>query len=151
AATTMRLVGRPGNRLDPRSFPMRIRLGLSWSLVLILLPAAPCWAQKKVPDGAKALLLFGGQRQHHGYRDQAFYLSSVLEDTGRCEVTIVEDAAILETPAMDKYDLILVTADRRDPEFHLTAGQQEALLGWVKSGHGYISIHGADNAPPDWL
>jgi type 1 glutamine amidotransferase len=130
---------------------MRIRRLLGWSLALTLLAAAPCWAQKKVPGGAKVLLLSGGQRQHHGYRDQAFYLSGVLEDTGHYEVTIVEDAAILETPALGKYDLIVVTADRRDPEFKFTEGQQRALLGWVKAGHGYVSIHGADNAPPDWL
>jgi uncharacterized protein len=130
---------------------MHIRHGLNWSLALVLLLASPGWAQKKVPDGAKVLLLSGGQRQHHGYRDQAFYLSSVLEDTGRYEVTIDEDAAVLQTPAMDKYDLIIAMADRRDPEFKFTEDQQRALLGWVKAGHGYVSIHGADNAPPDWL
>jgi type 1 glutamine amidotransferase len=108
-------------------------------------------AQKKAPDGAKVLLLSGGARQHHGYRDQAFYLSAALEDTGRFEVTIGEDAALLETPAMARYDLIVALADRRDPEFKYTRFQQEALLSWVKAGHGYVSIHGADNAAPDWV
>jgi type 1 glutamine amidotransferase len=79
------------------------------------------------------------------------YLANVLEDTGRFEVTIDEDAAILETPAMAKYNLIIVNADRRDPEFMFTKSQQAALLAWVKSGHGYVSIHGADNAAPDWI
>ena len=100
-------------------------------------------AQKKAPGGAKVFLLSGGQRQHHGYRDQAFYLASVLENTGRFEVTIGEEAAILETPAIRKYDLIIVNADRRDPEFKFTTSQQEALFEFVRSGHGYISIHGA--------
>ena len=59
----------------------------------------------------------GGKRQHHGYRDQALYLSGTLENTGRFQVTICEDAAILETPAMSKYDLLIVNADRRDDEF----------------------------------
>ncbi len=108
-------------------------------------------AQKKAPKGAKVLLLTGGQREHHGYRDQALYLAGALEDTRRYQVTINEDAAILETPAMAKYDLIIVNADRRDEEFKFTAAQQEALLNWVKAGHGYVSIHGADNAAPDWL
>src|SRR3982751_724050 len=107
---------------------MRIRRQLGWSLALTLLAAAPCWAQKKAPDGAKGLLRTGRQRQHHGYRDQAFYLSNVLEDTGRCEVTTDEDAAILEGSAMGKYDLIVVLADRRDPEFKFTEPQQKALL-----------------------
>ena len=69
----------------------------------------------------------------------------------RFEVTIGEDAAILETPAMRKYDLIIVNADRRDPEFKFTEGQQKAIFEFVRSGHGYVSIHGADNAAKDWL
>src|SRR4029078_4259613 len=78
-------------------------------------------------------------------------LAELLENTGRFEVTLGEDAAILETPAMRKYDLILVNADRRDPEFKYTKAQQESLLEFVRSGHGYVSIHGANNAAPDWL
>ena len=32
-------------------------------------------------------------------------------------------------------------ADRRDPEFRLTHGQQEALLQFVRSGKGFFSWH----------
>jgi type 1 glutamine amidotransferase len=112
---------------------------------------SPAWAQKKSPGGAKIYLLSGGQRQHHGYRDQAFYLAELLENTGRFEVTLGEDAAILETPAIRKYALIIANADRRDPEFKYTKAQQQALLEYVRSGGGYVSIHGANNAAPDWL
>jgi type 1 glutamine amidotransferase len=118
---------------------------------LVCCPVNLALAQKKAPAGAKVLLLSGGQRQHHGYRDQALYLSAALENTGRFQVTINEDAAILETPAMKKYDLIIMAADRRDDESKLTAGQQEAIFELVRSGVGYISIHGADNAAKDWL
>jgi len=127
------------------------RRPLALVLATVALLAPPAVAQKKAPGGAKVLLLSGGQREHHGYREQAFYLAGLLEDTGRYQVTIAEDAAILETPAMDRYQLIIVTADRRDPEFRLTEPQQRALLDWVKAGHGYVSIHAADNAAPDWL
>jgi type 1 glutamine amidotransferase len=126
-------------------------LALALGFVAATLIAPASYAQKKAPNGAKVLLLTGGQRQHHGYRDQAFYLAGALEDTGRYEVTINEDGAILESPAMAKYDLIIVNADRRDPEFKFTKSQQEALLSWIKAGHGYVSIHGADNAAPDWV
>lgn len=108
-------------------------------------------AQKKNPGGVPVLLLTGGQREHHGYRDQAFYLAGLLEDTGRYRVTICEDASVLTTPAMKNYKLIIVNADRRDPEFKFTEEQQRALLSSVKGGLGYVSIHGADNAAPDWL
>src|SRR3954454_15864161 len=105
---------------------------LALTVTGLLAPAAR--AQKKAPNGAKVLLLTGGARQHHGYRDQAFYLANALEDTGRYEVTLAEDAAILETPALGKYDLIIVNADRRDDEFKFTKAQQEAIFRHVKSG-----------------
>jgi type 1 glutamine amidotransferase len=120
-------------------------------LILSGCAAQPALAQKDVPQGAKVLLLSGGRRQHHGYRDQALYLAGALENTGRFQVTIGEDAAILETPALRKYDLIVVTADRRDDEFKFTPGQQEAIFDFVRSGHGYVSIHAANNAAKDWL
>jgi type 1 glutamine amidotransferase len=79
------------------------------------------------------------------------YLAAALENTGRLEVTIDEDASILETPAMRKYDLMIMSADRRDPEFKLTRSQQEAIFEFVRTGRGYVSIHAADNAAADWL
>ena len=95
-------------------------------------------AQQKVKGGAKVLMLSGGQRDHHGYRRQAFLLQKALEDTKQLEVTISEEAAILETPALAKYDLIVAMADRRDPEFHLSEGQQRALLQFVDGGKGFF-------------
>lgn len=126
-------------------------VGIAMSFLVTGLMVTPAIAQKKAPAGAKVLLLSGGARQHHGYREQALYLAGALEDTGRFEVTIAEDAAILLTPAMAKYDILIVNADRRDPEFKFNKEEQQALLDWVKAGHGYVSIHGADNAAPDWL
>jgi type 1 glutamine amidotransferase len=120
-------------------------------VVVIGCLAGPAWAQKKAPGGARILLLSGGQRQHHGYRDQAFYLAELLENTGRYEVTMGEEAAILESPALRKYDLIIANADRRDPEFKYTRSQQAAILDSIRSGQGYVSIHAADNAAADWL
>ena len=119
---------------------------------LLLVAAGPsASAQKKNPDGVPVLLLTGGQREHHGYRDQGLYLARLLEDTGRYRVTICEDAAILTTDALKKYRVLIVNADRRDPEHKFTEEQQRALLSAVEGGLGYVSIHGADNAAPDWL
>jgi type 1 glutamine amidotransferase len=119
--------------------------------VVLAVSPALAFAQRKVPQGAKVLLLSGGQREHHGYREQALYLAGTLEDTRRFQVTICEDAAIVETPALEKYDLVILTADRRDPEFKFTPLQQKAIHEYVKNGHGFVSIHGADNAPADWI
>ena len=55
---------------------------IGFGLVMIGCLAPAAHAQKKAPGGAKVYLLSGGQRQHHGYRDQAFYLAEALENTG---------------------------------------------------------------------
>ena len=124
-----------------------ITLGI---VAIALADPAPAHAQKKNPDGTKVLLLSGGQREHHGYRDQAYSLARTLEDTGRYRVTIVEDAAVVETPALKKYDMIILTADRRDDEFKFTTAQQTAILDAVRGGTSFVSIHAADNAAKDW-
>ena len=107
--------------------------------------------QKKVPQGAKILLLSGGQREHHAYRRQSELLQKVLEGTKQFEVTICEDAAILETPGLAKYAAIVAMADRRDPEFRLTESQQKALLKYVHDGKGFFSLHGFCCADKTWV
>ena len=106
--------------------------------------------QQKVEGGAQVLMLSGGQRNHHGYRRQAYLLQKLLEDTKQLQVTISEDAAILETPALAKYDLIVAMADRRDPEFRFTEGQQKALIQFVHDGKGLFSLHGFCCAEQHW-
>jgi type 1 glutamine amidotransferase len=127
----------------------RILLPLAAAVVLFYPSASP--AQLKAPNGAKILLLSGGQRQHHGYRRQANLLQKVLEATKQFEVAICEDAAIVETPALAKYAAIVAMADRRDPEFRLTEGQQRAVLQYVREGKGFFSLHGFCCADPTWV
>src|ERR1700687_4313785 len=104
--------------MDPWRFrDMLARIILAAGLATWILGTAETPGQQSVPGGAKILLLSGGLRNHHGYRRQANVLQKALEDTKRFEVTICEDAAILETPALVKYDVIVPMADRRDPEF----------------------------------
>lgn len=132
---------------------MRTR-NLAFAFLFLLLGGVstiPARAQLSNPNGLPVLILSGGQRQHHGYREQSLYLAKTLENTGRYRTSIVEDASILESPALDNYAIIIATADRRDPEHKMTEAQQKALFAYVRAGHGYVSIHGADNAPPDWL
>jgi type 1 glutamine amidotransferase len=128
---------------------MRLTLG---TLILLVSVAPGAMAQRKNPEGVAVLLLSGGQREHHGYREQANALARALEETGRYRVTIVEDAAVLETPALVRYRAVIVLADRRDPEFRLHASQQRALLDYVRdrANGGLVSLHAADNAAPDW-
>jgi uncharacterized protein len=113
--------------------------------------ASYSFAQLKAPGGAKVLLLSGGQRNHHGYRRQTHLLQRLLEETRQFETTICEDAAILESPSLGKYDAIVAMADRRDPEFRLSEAQQEALLKFVHDGKGFFSFHAFCCADKTWL
>jgi type 1 glutamine amidotransferase len=121
------------------------------ALFIATFPAHFATAQQKAPNGAKVLMLSGGQREHHAYRRQSFLLQKLLEDTKRFQVTICEDAAILESPALAKYDVVVAMADRRDPEFRLTEGQQRALLKFVHDGKGFFSFHGFCCADKTWV
>lgn len=129
---------------------MNIRTGVIVVAIAMGFCPAPAAGQQKAPQGAKVLLLSGGQRAHHAYRRQAQLLQKALEDTKQFEVTICEDAVILETPALAKYDVIVATADRRDPEFRLTELQQRALLKAVHDGKGFFSLHGFCCADKSW-
>jgi type 1 glutamine amidotransferase len=129
----------------------RYSLAVSALFGLIFSSPNATLAQQKVPGGAKVLMLSGGQRHHHAYRRQAFLLQKALEDSKQLEVTICEDAAILETPALAKYDLIVAMADRRDPEFRFTDSQQRDLLQFVHGGKGFFSLHGFCCAEQHWL
>jgi uncharacterized protein len=64
-------------------------------LTLACLSTTPALPLEKAKDSghAKVLLLTRGQRNHHSDRDQVLYLANALEDTGRSEVTIGEDAS----------------------------------------------------------
>lgn len=124
---------------------------LSIGVVALVVAAPAARAQQNVPQGAKVLLLSGGQRNHHGYRRQTQLLQKALEDTKQFQVTVCEDAAILGTPALAKYDLIVAMADRRDPEFRLSEPQQRALLKFVHDGKGFFSLHGFCCADRAWV
>jgi hypothetical protein len=125
------------------------------AISVVILTGTIAWApepigQKKAPDGIKVLLVSGGQREHHGYRQQAHYLQKVLEDTGKFQVTITEEAAVLETDALRKYDVVVLSADRRDDEHRLSEKQQQSLLDYVAAGKGLVSLHGFCCAANDW-
>jgi len=128
--------------------PRTILVSTFW--LLLGLPVA-MEAQHKALQGVKLLLLSGGQRDHHAYRRQTYLLQKLLEDTKQFQVTICEDAAILETPSVRQYDAIVAMADRRDPEFRLSEAQQRALLQLVHDGKGFFSFHGFCCADKSWV
>jgi type 1 glutamine amidotransferase len=130
---------------------MKRQLSTVLAVLLWVGTASEGLSQQNVKGGAKVLMLSGGQRNHHGYRRQAFLLQKLLEDTKLLEVTICEDAAILETLGLAKYDLIVAMADRRDPEFRFPPGQQKALVQFVHDdGKGLFSLHGFCCAEQHW-
>lgn len=129
-----------------------MKTGLALLVSVVCALPGTAFSQQKAPEGAKKVLLLpGGQRNHHAYRRQAHLLQKLLEDTKRFEVTLCEDAALLETSALARYDLVVATADRRDAEFKLTEPQQRGLLTFVQNGKGLYSLHGFCCADKTWV
>ena len=84
-------------------------------------------------------LVFSGGEIHDGIGcgDE---IQKILEESGQFDITRVnDDLSVLESPNLDKFDLIV---------FYYTIGeitdaQKNGLLNWVASGKGYVGIHSA--------
>ena len=92
------------------------RTSLSLALATLVLATSAAPAQQNVPTGAKVLLLSGGQRNHHGYRRQAQLLQKALEDSKQFQVTLCEDAALLELVRRDDHVLDPFRGPRSPPD-----------------------------------
>lgn len=87
----------------------------------------------------KQVLLLGGPNPSHQPRDVAAYVADHLEESGGIKVTLTEDAGVLESPALDAYDAILLylnTQESRWPQ-----DKEAALHNAVSRGIGLFVLH----------
>lgn len=87
----------------------------------------------------KEILLLGGPNPAHSPRDVAAYAADHLEARGGARVTISEDAAILESDAVEAYDAILLYLNTQEERW--PAGREAALLDAVGRGTGLFVLH----------
>jgi type 1 glutamine amidotransferase len=91
-----------------------------------------------------------------GYRHDVIPLSQVIlkqigEDSGMLQVAATEDVSEFETGNLQRYDAVIFFTTGELP---MSDAQKAALLGFVRSGHGFVAIHSATDTFymwPDYL
>jgi type 1 glutamine amidotransferase len=107
--------------------------------------AAPGAAPAPAAEKARILLITGVDYPGHHWRETAPALAATMRQDPRLEVFTVEDPAFLDSPAINKYDLILL---------HFQTWQQpgpgerarENLRQFVEGGKGVMLVHFACGA-----
>ncbi|WP_159600347.1 ThuA domain-containing protein [Agromyces humi] len=107
-----------------------------------------------------ALILSGHMTREHDNEFRSFrhhnqWLTTLLEDTGRFKVRVVEDPRGLGAAIIDKYDVVIVVFEGRDGYHEKAIGfgaeTDEALLRFVHDhGKGIVWFHGSAAQEDDW-
>ncbi|MBI1354615.1 MAG: ThuA domain-containing protein [Acidobacteria bacterium] len=113
-------------------------------LLVLLLAAAPGWA-------AMRALIIDGQNNHKAWPQTTPMLQKYLEQTGLFTVDVATTppaGADMSSfrPDFSKYQLV-VSNYNGDPWPEQT---QQAFVRFVRGGGGFVSVHAADNAFPEW-
>lgn len=98
---------------------------------------------------ARLLIVTGRDVPAHNWREVTPVLREHLEKTGQFEVVVSEEPLVLESSALDNYDVILLNYyNWQRPG--ITPKAQENLLKFVKGGKGLVSFHFSCRAFQDW-
>lgn len=102
------------------------------------------------PAKIKILLISGDDVGAHNWREMGEATREVLVNSGKFEVKVCEDAAILESAgALKRYDAVFLTAYNSSTPT-LTDEAKQNLLDFVKSGKGFAVSHLASASFKEW-
>ncbi len=107
-------------------------------------------AQEKAQEKTKVLLITGFDvMPAHDWRETTRQTADVLLESGKFDVKVCEDIAILESSRLDQYDVIVLNYgfwNEPDPSDQAKTN----LLNYVKSGKGLVSLHFSCSSFQDW-
>jgi len=111
-------------------------------------------------DVLHVLILSGHMTREHdnevrGFRTHNQWITTLLEDTARFRVRVVEDPRGLTSATIDKYDVVIVVFEGRDGYHDKATGfgpeTDAALLKFVHDdGKGIVWFHGSAVQEDDW-
>ena len=111
-------------------------------------------------DVLDVLILSGHMTREHDNEFRSFrahnqWLTTLLEDTGRFRVRVVEDPRGLGAEIIDRYDVVIVVFEGRDGYHEKAVGfgpeTDAALLEFVHDrGKGIVWFHGSAAQEDDW-
>jgi type 1 glutamine amidotransferase/HEAT repeat protein len=91
------------------------------------------------------VLILTGQN-NHDWKATTPVLKSILEDTGRFKVDVTTDPARADLGTFRRYQALITNYN--GPRWGEKT--EKALLEYVRNGGGFVVIHAANNAFPDW-
>ncbi|TWU63416.1 Trehalose utilization [Crateriforma conspicua] len=97
------------------------------------------------------VLVIDGFNPYHDWQKTTPELTAILEGSGRFEVTVMtapqdEKAMRQFRPDFDKFDVFVSNYNG----LAWTEQTQQAFEKYIASGGGFVSVHAADNAFPQW-
>lgn len=111
-------------------------------------------ADARAPRALSVLLLSG--LNNHDWRATTPALREALEETGRFRVTVLERTETLSAELLAPFDVVVSNfntfvsraAPERDPGW--SARGRKALLDFVASGKGHVTVHAGSSSFYDW-
>src|SRR4051794_28360093 len=87
-----------------------------------------------------------------GYRHEVIPLSQAIlkqigGNSGQFEITATENVAEFSAGNLQRYDAVMFFTTGELP---MSGAQKAALLGFVRSGHGFVGVHSATDTYYDW-
>lgn len=127
---------------------MKRALGMFW-LIGCVLGAAPTADKPAEAPATRVLIITGRDVPSHKWRETTPVLREILEQTGKYEVLVSEEPAVLESSAISSYDLILLNYNNWQRPT-LSEKAKEKLLAFVREGKGLVAYHFSVRAFEDW-
>ena len=132
-----------------RRAPPRLAIPLVLLVLLVLLvPGAPA-VEDAASSPPRALIVTGSDVPAHDWRATTPITRRILEDAGKFEVFVCEDAGVLESSSLARYDLVVLNYRNRPTE-PLSDVARENLARFVREGKGLAAIHFALDAFREW-
>lgn len=128
----------------------RFRWVLFFPLVLLVFATAISAQGAKLKTKKKGRLLY--MTMTVGYRHTSIELSKqILQElaaqSGAFDVTLTEDVAAFTKENLKKYDAVMFYTTGELP---MTSEEKGALTDFIKSGHGFVGVHGASDTFYQW-
>ncbi|MBN2130512.1 MAG: ThuA domain-containing protein [Sedimentisphaerales bacterium] len=124
---------------------------LALCAVAALIPVGLCVGKEDTKDAktTRVLMVTGRNVPSHRWRETNPILRQHLEQAERFEVVVSEEPLVLESSALDSYDVIVLDYyNWKCPS--ITEKARENLLAFVKGGKGLVSFHFSCRAFEDW-
>jgi type 1 glutamine amidotransferase len=100
-------------------------------------------------DKITVLIVTGFDAGAHKWRDTTQQTTAILEGAGKFDVKVSEDIGIFESTSLDNYDVVVLNYGfwtQPEPSDEAKA----ALLDYVKSGKGLVSLHFSCSSFQEW-